>query len=109
MSAISTPPLAIVEENLPNDARRRRNARTTRIRGTRPGFWVYLGLAVIVISAIFPYYWSFLIGSGDASTLNDANMSWIPGGNFIANAITVITTRRSTSGRHCGTPSSARR
>ncbi len=90
MSAISTPPLAIVEENLPNDGRRRRNARTTRIRGTRPGFWVYMGLAVVVVSAIFPYYWSFLIGSGDASTLNDPNMSWIPGGNFIANAITVV-------------------
>ena len=90
MSAISTPPLAIVEENLPNDSRRRRNSRTTRIRGTRPGFWVYLGLGVVIVSAFFPYYWSFLIGSGDASTLNDANMSWIPGGNFIANAITVI-------------------
>jgi len=90
VSAISTPPLAIVEENLPNDGRRRRNARTTRIRGTRPGFWVYMGLAVVVVSAIFPYYWSFLIGSGDASTLNDPNMSWIPGGNFIANAITVV-------------------
>ena len=60
------------------------------MRGYRPGFWVYIGLAVVTISAIFPYYWSFLIGSGDASTLNDANMSWIPGGNFIANALTVV-------------------
>jgi cellobiose transport system permease protein len=51
---------------------------------------VYLGLAVVIVAAIFPYYWSFLIGSGDASTLNDPNMSWIPGGNFIANAITVM-------------------
>jgi cellobiose transport system permease protein len=90
VSAISVPPLAVVEENLPNDGRRRRNQRTTHIRGTRPGFWVYLGLAVVIVAAIFPYYWSFLIGSGDASTLNDPNMSWIPGGNFIANAITVM-------------------
>ena len=90
MSAISTPPLAIIEENLPNNGRRRRGERTTRIRGTRPGFWVYLGLGVVIVAAIFPYYWSFLIGSGDSSTINDADMSWLPGGNFIANAITVL-------------------
>jgi len=90
VSAISTPPLAIVEENLPNAPRRRRNARPTRIRGSRPGFWVYIGLGVVIVSAMFPYYWSFLIGSGDASTINDAEMSWLPGGNFIANALTVM-------------------
>ncbi|WP_106815796.1 carbohydrate ABC transporter permease [Microbacterium timonense] len=89
MSAISTPPLAVVEENIPNDANRR-NRRTTKIRGVRAGFWVYAGLAVVVISAIFPFYWSFLIGSGDSSTINDPNMSWLPGGNFISNALAVM-------------------
>ena len=80
MSAISTPPLAIVEENLPErrpSAPQRSGRR--KIRGARAGFWVYMGLAVVVVSAIFPYYWSFLIGSGDASTINDPNMSWMPG------------------------------
>jgi cellobiose transport system permease protein len=87
VSAISTPPLAVVEENLPNA---RRSRRTTKIRGVRAGVWVYVGLGVVVVSALFPYYWSFLIGSGDASTINNPNMSWLPGGNFIDNALKVI-------------------
>lgn len=90
MSSVSTPPLAIAEEGIPNAGRRRRNERTTKIRGVRAGFWVYMGLGVVAVSAIFPYYWSFLIGSGDSSTINNPNMSWIPGGNFIENAISVM-------------------
>ena len=90
MTFQTTPQLAIVEESIPNARQRRRNMKTIRVRGVRAGFWVYAGLAVVTISAVFPYYWSFLIGSGDSSTLNDPNMSWIPGGNFIANAITVV-------------------
>nr|BFF09493.1 carbohydrate ABC transporter permease [Microbacterium flavescens] len=90
MSISTPPPLAIIEEGIPQDAARRRNNRTTKIRGYRPGFWVYAGLGVVLLSAVFPYYWSFLIGSGDSSTINDPNMSWIPGGNFIANATSVM-------------------
>ncbi|MFS0734307.1 carbohydrate ABC transporter permease [Microbacterium sp. 1P10UB] len=89
MSAVSTPPLAVIEENLPN-AGRRRAERTTRIRGIRAGKTVYIGLGVVVLSAVFPYYWSFLIGSGTPSTINDPNMSWLPGGNFISNALSVV-------------------
>ncbi|MCP2638463.1 carbohydrate ABC transporter permease [Microbacterium sp. HD4P20] len=88
MSAISTPPLAVAEENIPNAGRRRRG--TVKIRGLRAGVWVYVGLGVVVASAIFPFYWSFLIGSGDASTINDSDMSWLPGGNFIDNALSVM-------------------
>jgi cellobiose transport system permease protein len=90
MTGITTPQFAIVEEGMPNAGARRRNQRTTKIRGVRAGFWVYAGLAVVAISAIFPYYWSFLIGSGDASTINDPDMSWLPGGNFIDNALSVV-------------------
>jgi cellobiose transport system permease protein len=70
--------------------RRGRGDRSVKIRGYRAGFWVYAGLALVLVSAVFPYYWSFLIGSGDASTINDPNMSWIPGGNFFANAASVL-------------------
>ena len=52
----------------------------------RPGAFVYGFLTVILVASVFPFYWSFLIGSGDAGTLSDTSMSWIPGGNFIANA-----------------------
>jgi len=69
---------------------RGRSSRTTKIRGYRAGFWVYAGLAVVVLAAVFPYYWSFLIGSGDSTTISDPNMSWIPGGNFFANAAAVV-------------------
>jgi cellobiose transport system permease protein len=88
----TTPPLAMVEEPIATAGIGRGRAnRTTKIRGFRAGFWVYAGLAVVVLSAVFPYYWSFLIGSGDASTISDPNMSWIPGGNFLANAASVVT------------------
>lgn len=56
----------------------------------RPGWFVYGALAVFLIASMFPLYWSFLIASGDSGTLTDPEMSWLPGGNFIANAATVI-------------------
>ena len=56
----------------------------------RPGFVAYGFLTVVMLASIFPLYWSFLIGSGNSSTINDLSMSWIPGGNFLANAASVI-------------------
>ncbi|WP_296666103.1 carbohydrate ABC transporter permease [Demequina sp.] len=56
----------------------------------RPSWWIYAGLAVFLIASAFPFYWSFLIASGDRFTINDPNMSWFPGGNFLANASTVL-------------------
>ncbi|MFM9876530.1 MAG: carbohydrate ABC transporter permease [Rhodoglobus sp.] len=66
----------------------RTTQRTTHIRGNRPGFIVYAVLAVVFISAAFPLWWSFIIGSGDASSLRER--PWWPGGNFIANALAVV-------------------
>ncbi len=67
------------------------------LRGGRPGTGiqqpcalVYGFLAVVLVASLFPFYWSFLIGSGDAGTLSDTSMSWIPGANFIANARSVL-------------------
>jgi cellobiose transport system permease protein len=56
----------------------------------RPGFLVYGILAAVLVAAVFPLYWSLLIGSGDAGTINDPALSWIPGGNFLANATKVL-------------------
>jgi cellobiose transport system permease protein len=58
--------------------------------GGDPGFLAYGLLAVVILGSVFPLYWSLLIGSGDSSTINDPNMSWIPGGNFFTNAAAVI-------------------
>jgi cellobiose transport system permease protein len=56
----------------------------------RPGPLVYAFLAAVLVASVFPFYWSFLIGSGDAGTLSDTTMPWTPGGNFIDNARSVI-------------------
>jgi cellobiose transport system permease protein len=66
----------------------RRRQRTIHIRGHRPGVWTYVGLTVVFVSAAFPLWWSFIIGSGDASSLRER--PWWPGGNFIDNAISVV-------------------
>jgi cellobiose transport system permease protein len=63
--------------------------RTVKIRGSRPGVRTYVALSVVFISAAFPLWWSFIIGSGDASSLRER--PWWPGGNFIDNAIAVVT------------------
>ena len=80
-----TPPIRIDEATSGG-----RNAnRTVHVRGSRPGFWVYATLAVVFISAAFPLWFSFIIGSGDASSLRER--PWWPGGNFIENATAVMT------------------
>jgi ABC-type Fe3+ transport system permease subunit len=78
-------------------SRRRRRAtrpaeegRPRHVKGTRPGWFVYACLAVVLVGSLFPFYWSLLIGSGDSYTIRDPNMSWIPGGNFFANAAKVV-------------------
>ncbi|WP_084101787.1 carbohydrate ABC transporter permease [Demequina sp. NBRC 110051] len=64
--------------------------RKAMVNLSRPGFFVYGSLAAVMIASLFPFYWSFLIGSGDATTIRDPNMSWLPGGNFFSNAATVM-------------------
>jgi len=90
MSVGTSASLATVEEGIPTARERRKAGRTTRIRGSRPGFWVYAILGTVFLSAVFPLYWSFIIGSGDSTTLRKP-FPWVPGGNFIDNALSVIT------------------
>ena len=80
--------MAARAEMVPGSGKRRRA--DSRIDPQRPGFVAYGFLSAVVLASVFPFYWSFLIGSGDSSTLNDPQMSWIPGGNFLANAAKVI-------------------
>ncbi len=72
----------------PGKPARTTKMRTTHIRGSRPGARVYIALGVVFVSAAFPLYWSFIIGSGDASSLR--TRPWWPGGNFIDNALAVV-------------------
>ena len=67
MSAISTPPIAMVEETS-RTPKRRRNRTTSRSAASAPASGSYAVLGVVVLVGVFPLYWSFLIGSGDASS-----------------------------------------
>nr|WP_062523194.1 carbohydrate ABC transporter permease [Demequina silvatica] len=73
-----------------NPLTRKKKAGAAAVSTMRPGWFVYASLAVFLIASVFPFYWSFLIASGDRFTINDPNMSWFPGGNFLANAATVM-------------------
>ena len=85
MTALDARPVVV-----PDDAEPRPNKRPRHIKGTRPGWFIYACLAVVMLASIFPFYWSLLIGSGDSYTIRDPNMSWIPGGNFFENAAKVV-------------------
>ena len=85
----TTTPAAATPVASPSSSARPPRQRTRHIRGNRPGFWTYATLAVVFISAAFPLYWSFVIGSGDASSLRER--PWWPGGNFVDNALAVMT------------------
>ncbi|SDP19596.1 cellobiose ABC transporter membrane protein [Microbacterium testaceum StLB037] len=86
MTAVTPAPVPVIDRDLPARGRRR----TRAVRGSRPGWFVYAALGAVLLASVFPFYWSLLIGSGDASTVRDPNMSWIPGGNFLANAAAVM-------------------
>jgi cellobiose transport system permease protein len=73
----------------------RRTAPSTRRRrrlenGQRPGWLAYGFLTAVLLGSMFPLYWSFLIGSGDASTITSQDIVWWPGGNFLSNAAAVL-------------------
>jgi cellobiose transport system permease protein len=86
MSVLNERAVPVIDEALPTPRKRRRRY----VKGTRPGWIVYACLAAVLVGSVFPFYWSLLIGSGDSYTIRDPNMSWIPGGNFISNALNVL-------------------
>lgn len=64
--------------------------RSASLANGRPPAIVYAGLSIVLISAVFPFYWAFLIGSGDQSTIYDPNLSWWPAGHLLENMAEVI-------------------
>jgi cellobiose transport system permease protein len=55
----------------------------------RPGFLTYGFLGAVILGSVFPLWWSFLVGSHDSSVISKG-VPLIPGGNFLANASTVL-------------------
>lgn len=75
-------------------ARPRRRRRGSADISSSPGFLGYGLLVATMLGAILPLYWAFLIASGDSSSLNNVNLPWWPGGNFLENAFQVISSDR---------------
>jgi len=73
----------------PRRPRTGRRGQTTEGRAT-PG--IYAFLVVVLLASVFPLWWSFLIGSKDASAINAGQVPLLPGGNFLSNAKTVLDT-----------------
>jgi cellobiose transport system permease protein len=65
----------------PMPARRRRRRSGLR----RPGPLVYLLLAAVLLSSIFPMYWSFVVASSDNSVIGNKTPPLVPGGHLIEN------------------------
>ena len=82
---VTAPPVLAPPGTSPTRRRRRRG-----VGSGRPSWFTYAFLALVVLLSFFPFYWSWLIGSGDASTIRDPNRSWVPGGNFLDNAASVV-------------------
>ncbi|KNC15068.1 sugar ABC transporter permease [Arthrobacter sp. RIT-PI-e] len=55
----------------------------------RPGFLTYGFLGAVILGSVFPLWWSFLVGSHDSSVIS-RGVPLVPGGNFLANASTVL-------------------
>jgi cellobiose transport system permease protein len=72
----------------------RRSRRARALLNQRPGWVAYGFLAAVLAGAILPLYWALLIASGDSSSLNNQDLPWWPGGNFLENALKVLESDR---------------
>ena len=81
-------------ERLSSHGRVSRRRRGSADLSARPGFLGYGLLVATLLGAVLPMYWAFLISSGDSASLNDVNLPWWPGGNFVANALSVVNNDR---------------
>ena len=80
----------IVGTTPPRTADRRTRRRANAAATNKPNFLGYTFLVIVILGSLFPLYWSLLIGSGDASTLRNLDVNWLPGGNLFANMAKVL-------------------
>ena len=62
------------------------------VRRTQASPMAYAFLVVVLLGSAFPLWWSFVIGSKDAAAIVQDPYSLVPGGHFLQNASTVVTT-----------------
>ncbi|MDN5768471.1 MAG: carbohydrate ABC transporter permease [Humibacillus sp.] len=82
----------LVPVRAPQPAPSRRRLTRNAIRRSQASPIAYTFLIVVLLASVFPLWWSFVIGSKDATAINSGSVSLLPGGNFLANARTVIDT-----------------
>lgn len=81
MTATIAPPVA------PKPAQRR-SRRSAQFDRTSP--IAYIFLAIVLLAALFPFYWSYVTASYDGTTINTSSPPPIPGGYFLENAVQAI-------------------
>jgi cellobiose transport system permease protein len=57
---------------------------------SRPGWIGYTFMSLVIVSAIYPLYWSYMIASGDQTTIVKRQVLAAPGPNLLANFRDVI-------------------
>jgi len=87
---VTTAQSKIVGTTPPRTADRRTRRRANAAATNKPNFLGYTFLVIVILGSLFPLYWSLLIGSGDASTLRNLDVNWLPGGNLFANMAKVL-------------------
>ena len=60
------------------------------IRLSKPPKVVYWALGVVLVSSLFPFWWSFLVGSNGVGAVNADPRPLLPGGHFLENAANVV-------------------
>ena len=71
----------------------RNKAPKSKTRGAlvnKPGWLGYTLLTLVMVAAIYPIYWAFMIGAGDQSTITERKIIDLPGPHFFENALEVI-------------------
>ena len=68
----------------------RRGSRLMRRTQASPTAYVFL--AIVLVGSAFPLWWSYVIGSKDSAAIVQDPFSLVPGGHFLQNASTVVTT-----------------
>ncbi|KJK13007.1 sugar ABC transporter permease [Terrabacter sp. 28] len=69
-----------------------RARRTRVVRRAQAGRTAYVVLTIVLLASAFPLWWSFVIGSKDSAAIVRDPYSLVPGGHFLQNAATVVTT-----------------
>jgi cellobiose transport system permease protein len=68
----------------------KRKRSKARGQTARAGWLSYTILGIVMLVAIYPIYWTFMIASGDATTITRRPFLTLPGPNFIENVLRVV-------------------